>query len=153
MNRTILALLLGCVAAVAQPLPPVTTPYTRDFLRVTSQSNAWYFLNITETNLTSVTNWSDVPGPMGITPTILITNTETGVAGSSALVTNLGDSTNLLLRFTVPVGAKGTCCQCSTKVSCIESNIITAENGLRYLYCYWCKIDWNVDEEWYEYHK
>ena len=53
----------------------------------------------------------------------------------------------------VPVGAKGTCCQCSTKVSCIESNIITAENGLRYLYCYWCKIDWNIDEEWYEYHK
>lgn len=53
----------------------------------------------------------------------------------------------------VPVGVKRKCCECSSKVSCVEGNIITEENGLRYLYCYWCKIEWNIVEEWHEYHK
>lgn len=47
-------------------------------------------------------------GPAGATPTIAVRNTYTGAPGSSAVVTNVGTPTAVLLDFTIPQGAAGT---------------------------------------------
>jgi hypothetical protein len=46
-------------------------------------------------------------GSNGTNSTIVITNTLTGVAGSQALVTNLGSPTAAVLQFTIPQGLPG----------------------------------------------
>jgi hypothetical protein len=55
---SIVSLLALAVSAIAQPLPPATTAFTRDFLRSADSSNACYNLGIASTNQTTFTNFT-----------------------------------------------------------------------------------------------
>jgi len=62
------------------------------------------------------------------TVSVLVTNTITGAAGSSASVTNLGTSVAVLLRFTIPAGADGTNGLNGTNIPLESTNIFYGTN-------------------------
>ena len=70
-------------------------------------TNGGNYVNVGPVGPAGTNGLNGANGTNGTTPTIIFTNTITGAAGSSASVTNFGNSTNLNLQLTIPRGADG----------------------------------------------